>query len=77
LLHQVGDKQAVIRQAYRVLKTGGELLAVEWKNDATIGPPKEERVSKEEVGELLEEFGLRPVKELRSGSFHYALLYKK
>ncbi len=77
ILHQVANQDNVIREAYRVLKTGGYLVVVEWDSHATFGPHLASRVSREELGKLLEKFGMRPVKELSAGAFHYALLYQK
>ena len=77
LLHQAENKDNVIREAYRVLKTGGHLLAVEWNSDALLGPAPSVRISEKQVRELLEKHGLRPAGTLPAGAFHYALLYSK
>lgn len=77
LLHQVENKKNVIREAYRVLKTGGKVLVVEWKPDAAFGPAVADRIALQDAKKLLEEQGFRPLTELPAGSFHYALLYEK
>ncbi len=77
LLHQAENKDNVIREAYRVLKTAGRLLVVEWQKFSPLGPPSARRLSKDEAQNLLEKYGFRPVKELPAGSFHFALLYSK
>ncbi len=77
ILHQVDDADSLIREAYRILKTGGRILAIEWNPDAVFGPPAKERIKKAQVQKLLERYGLRPVSELPAGAFHYALLYSK
>lgn len=77
LLHQVENQDNVAREAYRVLKTGGRILAVEWRSDALFGPETTLRVSSDTLRKLLEENGFRPIKELPAGAFHYALLYSK
>ena len=77
VLHQAEQKDSIIREAYRVLKTGAKVLVVDWTSDAVFGPPVGERIRKDEVRNLLEKHGFRPVKELPAGSFHYALLYSK
>lgn len=77
VLHQVQDRDNVLRYAYRVLKTGGWLVAVEWLPDAFFGPPQPERISKEVIQTLIEKFSFRPAGVLPAGSFHYALLYQK
>lgn len=77
LLHQLHNKANAIREAYRLLKTGGRLLVVEWTKDSPFGPAGALRLDEDETRELLEAHGFRPVSELPAGSFHYALLYAK
>lgn len=77
LLHQVQNKENVIREAYKVLKTGGKLLIVEWKPEAVFGPVAKERIVLSEARGLLEKQGLRSLRELSAGAYHYALLFEK
>ena len=77
LLHQVKNKDNLLREAYRVLKTGGKILVVEWQATGPFGPPVSDRVSEDGTQKLLEKFSFRPLKKLPAGSFHYALLYQK
>ncbi len=77
LLHQVKSKLDILREAYRVLKTAGRVLVVEWYPDVQFGPPPRDRIGKDEVQQLLAQLGFRPVRELPAGAFHYALLYSK
>lgn len=77
LLHQVGSKETVLREAYRVLKTGGRLLVSEWRPESLFGPPPGLRLAPGAVKMLLEQSGFRPLAELPAGAFHYALLYSK
>lgn len=77
LLHQVDKKDSVMREAYRVLRTDGRVLVVEWYPSSLFGPPPDLRIPKEQAAALLEKNGFRPVSEVEDGSFHYALLYSK
>lgn len=77
LLHQVQNRENVLREAYRILKTSGRLLVVEWRPESRLGPESSLRLGPEEVRALLERFSFRPVSELSAGSFHYAFLYQK
>lgn len=77
LLHQVADKDNVLREAYRILKTGGKILIVEWKLESPFGPPSKDRLGAAAIRALLEKYSFRPISELEAGSFHYALLYQK
>ena len=77
ILHQLKNKANAVREAYRLLKTGGGLLVVEWNQDSPLGPSVSERLGAPEVRKILEEHGFRPAKEFPAGSFHYAFLYVK
>lgn len=77
LLHQVENKDNVLREAYRVLKTGGRFLVIEWMPEASFGPVGKDRLSKSETQKIVERFSFRPLADLPAGSFHYALLYEK
>ena len=77
ILHQLKNQSNAVREAYRLLKTGGRLLVVEWTPDSPLGPAMSERLDKQKVSQLLEAHSFRPERELPAGSFHYALLYRK
>lgn len=77
IMHQVENKDSVIKEAYWLLKTKGRLLVVEWERESPLGPEKSRRVGKQDLKALLEKYSFRPMTELPAGSFHYALLYSK
>jgi ubiquinone/menaquinone biosynthesis C-methylase UbiE len=77
IMHQAEKKENIIREAYRVLKTGGRVLLVEWKESSPFGPPAPDRVPEKEARGILEKSGFRPKAELQAGSFHYAITYQK
>ncbi|HEX3095725.1 MAG TPA: methyltransferase domain-containing protein [Patescibacteria group bacterium] len=78
ILHEIKDRTMLLANAYRILKTGGSLLAVEWKAQHTIfGPALEKRISEEEMEQELAKLGLHKVKSIPADMFHYALLFQK
>lgn len=76
VLFQTDDKQAVLKEASRILKPSGELLVVDWKPEATFGP-KGNKISVPELRLLAKNVGLSLEKELEAEVYHYALLFKK
>lgn len=76
VLFQAEDKKAIIKEAERILKKGGQLLIIDWKKAPKFGP-KNGRISAEEVKSIAEGLDLKLEKEFDAGSFHYALLFKK
>lgn len=79
ILHLVENRGAVLHNAFSVLKTGGLLLAVEWKlgSLATIAPPPQSRLDEAGMDKLILGKSFRLVRELRTDSDHFARLYTK
>ena len=78
ILHEIGSRDALMKNAYRLLKTGGQLLAVEWKKQMTpFGPPLENRLAPEKLREMLTALGMRPAREIPADSYHYAIVFVK
>ncbi len=66
VLHESKDRAAFVREARRLLKPGGEVALIEFrKQDGPPGPPKEVRLSEEEVAAVAGAAGLR-VREQRA-----------
>jgi ubiquinone/menaquinone biosynthesis C-methylase UbiE len=75
LLFECKNKKKVLEEGKRILKKGGKILVVDWKENSPIGP--EEKVNKEEIKRLAEELGLELKEEFEAGSFHYGLIFEK
>jgi len=76
VLFQAENKYAIIEEAKRVLKSGGELLVIDWLKKNVFGP-KEGTISPDEVKKMASALGLSLKKEFASGDYHYALLFTK
>lgn len=78
IIHEIDSQPALIKNIYRLLKTGGKVLAVEWKKELTpFGPAIERRVSLEELQKLFAVAGLRKDRDLSTDGYHYAALFVK
>lgn len=75
LLFECEEKEKVFEEAKRVLKKGGKILIVDWKEKVPLGPEK--KVSPEEVKKLASEFGFKLEKEFEAGPQHYGLLFSR
>lgn len=72
------DKMGVGREAWRVLKSFGVLVVVDWKSTKTpFGPSVGERVEKEQAKILMLTAGFRFVNEFEPGPYHYGLVFEK
>jgi len=76
LLFQCENKNLVLEEGKRVLKSGGRILIVDWKEDSPLGPEKG-RISAKKVKETTKELGLKLKKEFKAGDYHYGLIFEK
>jgi len=78
VLHQSDKKIEILREAIRLLKRGGKLLVIEWKNmDLPLGPPPDKRVKLESLKSATAKIGLSIAEEFEAGPYHYGLILTK
>ncbi len=50
LHHELEDRDAIMKECFRLLKSGGTVMAIDWKKGETpMGPPQEIRATEEEI----------------------------
>ncbi len=76
VLFQSEEPEIILEEIKRVLRPGGNLLIIDWKENASQGP-EGKRVSLEKAQELAESQGLEKEKDFEAGNYHYGLLVKK
>ena len=77
-LYQSQKRTEVLRETVRLLKPGGKLVIVEWKNiSLPFGPPLESRVEKENLKKAAPKLGLKLEEDFFAGSCHYGLIFTK
>ncbi|MBI4253015.1 methyltransferase domain-containing protein [Candidatus Uhrbacteria bacterium] len=78
VLFQNKNHEAILSEAARMLKEGGELVVVDWKHfKAPFGPPDELRISADQAGKIAQRLGLKEERVFDVGDYHYALILKK
>lgn len=78
VLHQSDKKSEIIREATRLLKRGGKLLIIEWKNsDIPFGPSPKQRVNPVNLKSAVAKIGLSVIEEFEAGPYHYGLILSK
>lgn len=75
VLFQVHDRDAFVKEAKRLLRPEGELLVVEWKEDAPLGPHPRHRVSLDSIMSLFKKHGFRKKKDVDAGDYHYGIIF--
>lgn len=78
LLFQVDNKQAVLKEAYRLLRQGGRLLLVDWSGSyGNLGPPEERVLDIDSAQTLATDLGFVARSEIDAGAYHYGLVLQK
>lgn len=77
-LFQSPEKEDMMRECLRMVKSGGKMLIVEWKPAETaIGPPAQQRVNPDEVRRLAQQLQLQVVDEFEAGEYHWGMILQK
>lgn len=78
VLFQCEDKMFLLKEAYKILRTGGRIAVIEWDSSSTpLGPPLGMRVTKERLKEACLKIGFKFLREFPAGSHHYGIILKK
>ena len=77
VLHEVKEPGNLIAEAFRLLKSNGRLVAVEWKAEFdSPGPPQKIRISQEQIKRLFSQVGLTAVHYIDWSQNHYVAIGK-
>lgn len=78
IMFQSRKNQFILQEAYRLLKTGGKLLVVDWKVEPTpFGPPLANRLAPSTIADLATKVGFSVHKEFEAGPYHYGFVFVK
>ncbi len=78
VVHQIENKDNLFTEVYRMLKTGGKLLAIEWNDEPSpIGPVATERIKPEVIKKLAKEATLKEAGSVAADNYHYGLMFIK
>ena len=72
-----GNDSKVINEVKRILKKDGILGIVEFKKDSLRGPPKEIKLSENELEKIMKTHGFLKLKNSDVGEFSYIITFKK
>lgn len=78
VLFQAEDKLGLLREAKRILKIGGKLLLIDWKDSFNnLGPAKDAVIPATVAREMCEQEGFVLKNEFDAGEHHYGLVMFK
>lgn len=75
ILHQSKNPALILKEAYRILKSGYKLVVIDWFEKGILGPLN--RISREEVEKLAQNVGFKKENEIDAGGLHYGIVFKK
>ena len=78
VLFQADEKEVIIRESQRILRTGGRLLVIDWTGSfGSLGPQATQVFSEHLARELIEGVGYTFDRPISAGSYHYGLVFRK
>jgi ubiquinone/menaquinone biosynthesis C-methylase UbiE len=77
-LFQSRKQTDVLKEAIRLLKKGGRVIIVDWKEGSMgMGPTPEYKVDKNDTKAVMHNLGLEIIEEFNAGKYHFGLIFEK
>ena len=78
MLFQNKHPEKIVREGTRMLKQEGKMLVIDWKEGRfPFGPKADVKIKHDEVDNLALTAGLKKIKDIEVGKFHYGILFEK
>ena len=74
ILFQSENKKNILQEARHILKPKGKLAVIEWKEDTPLGPPRNFRIAKSALLNMIRNMEFSLEKEIDLGPTHYGLI---
>jgi len=72
---QIEDKERLIVETKRILKSGGKVLLIDWSDsESSFGPSKNDLIPKNKVLAMFERNGFHLEREIDAGEHHYGII---
>lgn len=75
VLFQVHDRDAFVQEVKRILKPGGRVLLIDWRDDHAYGPHPMHKVSSDVAEALFFRHGFRKERAMEAGDLHYGMIF--
>jgi len=78
MLFQADKDDMVFKEAYRLSKSGGKLLVIDWLSISTpFGPKIKDRIKKDTASKFAEDAGFKVLEDFEAGPYHFGLIFVK
>src|SRR3989338_1574742 len=78
ILFQIGDKEALTKEIFRTLKSGGRAAVIDWSASfGGAGPSPKAIAPKKEAERIFIQEGFLEEREFPAGDNHYGIIFKK
>lgn len=78
ILHQSDKKDEILKEAKRVVISGGEIIVIDYyPKSLKIGPQKEQGLDKGSMKKLAEANHLNLIKEFEASDYHWGMIFTK
>ena len=78
VLFQSKKQKEILLEAFRVLKSGGKLLLIEWNpKKMPLGPNAGYKVEKSNAENMANEAGFSKIQDIGVDEYHYGMMFKK
>ncbi|HEX9502915.1 MAG TPA: methyltransferase domain-containing protein [Patescibacteria group bacterium] len=78
ITHQIKNRTNLFAEAYRLLKTGGKLVIIEWNDQpGPIGPIASDRITEAVVLSLAQKSGFKVAGSINVDPYHYGHIFIK
>lgn len=78
IIHEKKLQKSLMKETYRVLRSGGKAIIIEWnKHQLPIGPKISERIEPHSLNDILATSGFQLKYEIPADQYHFAHVYVK
>lgn len=77
ILFQSDNKLGIIKEGSRILKRGGELAIIDWRENQPMGPSKDLIIPIDVIGTMMEKEGFKFKKEISTDKYHWGIIFTK
>ncbi|MFA6416295.1 MAG: methyltransferase domain-containing protein [Candidatus Paceibacterota bacterium] len=75
---QLADKLGAVKEAQRLLRSGGRIVFIDWSDSfGGLGPKPEDVFGSDTAENLFTTNGFKKVKSFQAGDHHYGLIFQK